>query len=104
MYRELVRSQHDDFDVERLTNMGAVQNVAKGGGLPEEPPRSCSSYEQWYNSACAAVAVGNAQACLSRLNRSMLLCEEMLKAEEASKAEIANEQALLRCVSGLFFS
>jgi len=99
VYRELVRSQHDDFDVERLTNMGAVQNVAKQG-LPEEPPRSCSSYEQWYNSACAAVAVGNAQACLSRLNRSMLLCEEMLKAEEASKAEIANEQALLRVLKG----
>uniref|UniRef100_A0A2P2HYF5 Signal recognition particle subunit SRP72 n=1 Tax=Hirondellea gigas TaxID=1518452 RepID=A0A2P2HYF5_9CRUS len=101
VYRELLRTTADDMDMERTTNMAAVQvHRVELGQCPVPSERPTASYEQWYNSGCAAAAAGEAQQALHRLSEAMKQCEALLQEEGASDEELQQEQAIIRVQRG----
>ncbi|KAF2365690.1 Signal recognition particle SRP72 subunit RNA-binding [Trinorchestia longiramus] len=101
-YREVVRSADDDLDVERTTNMAAVQVHRCLYGKCEMPtrPKSSASFELWYNNACAAVAVGDITEATDRLKVSLEKCKTFLEEEGASEQEIQQDQAIIKVQLG----
>lgn len=102
VYRELVRSTDDDLDMERSTNLAAVQvhrTLHKQCELPA-PPGKSASYEQWYNSGSAAAAAGETGQALERLTEALKQCTILLQEEGAEEEELQQEQAIIRVQKG----
>ena len=61
-------------------------------------PAASASYEQWYNSGCAAAAAGDSTQSLHRLQESLDQCKKLLQEEGAGEEELHQEQAIIRWV------
>ncbi|XP_018016698.1 signal recognition particle subunit SRP72 isoform X2 [Hyalella azteca] len=101
-YREVVRCADDDLDVERTTNIAAVQVHRCLQGKCEAParPKPSASYELWYNNACAVAAAGDAVEAAARLNVALDKCKSFLEEEGASEKEIHQDQAIIKVQLG----
>ncbi|XP_047502652.1 LOW QUALITY PROTEIN: signal recognition particle subunit SRP72-like [Penaeus chinensis] len=103
IYREMIRTNSDDFDQERLTNMAAVAVNRYIEGSSKDPAVNIddSSYEVLYNGACHLLATGNYDEALKRLKEAEGLCRTYLIQEDgATEEEVADEVAIIRVQQG----
>ncbi|KAK4312032.1 hypothetical protein Pmani_016498 [Petrolisthes manimaculis] len=96
VYRDIIRTTSDDYDLERLTNLSAVTVHRDEGDESEEE----ESYELVYNHACRLLALGQVEKALAKLQQAREECVDFLTKDEATQEEINQEVAIIRVQEG----
>ncbi|KAK8389393.1 hypothetical protein O3P69_008856 [Scylla paramamosain] len=105
VYRDIIRTTSDDFDMERETNMTAVlvNRTVEGEEDEGEVPvvDDSASYELIYNGACRLLAAGKLEQALEKLQSAEEQCRAYLTQEEgATEDEVNEEVAIIRVQQG----
>ncbi|KAK7085005.1 Signal recognition particle core component [Halocaridina rubra] len=103
IYRNIIRTTSDDFDMERQTNMTAVAVNRSFEGTNEDDTVEVdsSSYELLYNGSCQLLALGRVEEALAKLQATEKLCRNYLIQEEGATEEEVNEEvAIIRVQQG----
>ncbi|KAK8733404.1 hypothetical protein OTU49_006623 [Cherax quadricarinatus] len=103
VYREIIRTTSDDYDVERETNLTAVAVNCALDGTKEEDNIELddSSYELLYNGACHLLAAGRVNEALTKLQAAETSCRAYLTQDEATTEEEVNDEvAIIRVQQG----
>lgn len=103
VYRDIIRTTSDDFDMERETNMTAVEVNRTVEGEEDEVPLvdDTASYELIYNGACRLLAAGRLEQAHDKLQVAETQCRSYLTQEEgATEDEINDEVAIIRVQQG----
>ncbi|XP_071533763.1 signal recognition particle subunit SRP72 [Panulirus ornatus] len=103
VYRDIIRTTSDDFDLERETNLTAVavNRSVEGTNDDDSVDVDDSSYELLYNGACHLLAAGSLEDALTKLQAAETLCRTYLTQEEgATEEEVNDEAAIIRVQQG----
>ncbi|XP_068239002.1 signal recognition particle subunit SRP72 [Palaemon carinicauda] len=103
IYRDIIRTTSDDFDLERQTNMTAVavNRAFEGNNEEENVEVDDASYELMYNGSCQLLALGRVEEALSKLQATETMCRTFLMQEEgATEDEVNDEVAIIRVQQG----
>lgn len=96
-YRDLIKNTQDEYDDERLTNMGAVAaNLSEGGYTKALPDMQEDTYELTYNKACALAGEKKFQDAEKKLRSSEKMCREFLEEDGATEEDIQTELAIIK--------
>lgn len=96
-YREVIKNTDDDFNDERLANMGAVlaQLGLTGQSVPDTSDLGDATYELVYNEACRQLAAGRYRAAETQLVRAAAMCRDTLREDGADDEEVDQETAII---------
>uniref|UniRef100_U5EXU8 Signal recognition particle subunit SRP72 n=1 Tax=Corethrella appendiculata TaxID=1370023 RepID=U5EXU8_9DIPT len=97
LYKDIIKSTHDDYDDERTTNLSAVAaNLAVEDPTKETPAFREDTYELSYNNACALAGKGKFIEAEKKLRASEKLCREFFEDDGATEDEIQEELAIIK--------
>ncbi|XP_065347746.1 signal recognition particle subunit SRP72 [Cloeon dipterum] len=97
VYRDLIKTNADDFEDERETNLAAVvANLSIEGTKRDLPTLRESTYELLYNSACRLLGTGQVLEAEKKLKQSEKMCRESLEEEGSTEEDIEDELSIVK--------
>jgi len=101
LYKDLIKNTHDDYEIERETNLSAVvASLSLEGKKTNLPVMRDNSYELSYNEAIRLLGEGKVQEAEAQLRKAETFCRKSLEEDGANEDEIEDELALIRVQLG----
>jgi len=98
VYREIIRSSDDKYEVERKTNLSAV--TAQLGDQARMLVDETDTFEQRYNAGCNYAMVGEYEKAEKVLVQAEKAARNFLEEDEAGEDEILEETGIIRVQLG----
>lgn len=102
IYRDIIKTHQDDFDLNRQTNLAAVVCALNNSKTSSNKNLDMSefedkTYELCYNSACLSISKGKYDEAKDKLKKAEEMCKEFYKSEEDfDEEELENELAIIK--------